>query len=253
MQLSHNELKTLYSWFPQNVRDGIDLFMSQDFDDPECHYDTEKLWDLDMEIGGIGGYCLPADPRINLWPAGEKRSLYRPLQYARSYIDICDVRMLTRSIVEMSGMHLEAACRKYLQETHTIGSLLFQNTTLGKAVNKISKTNRFDEDIIDKLYLFVSIYNLSKHEINQDETKERMFNAFDAIVSYFAVRLLGVTILKATDCEEVYERYEVVHNIKETSKNLPKALDDIHNDEEKDAQSISIDELKLIAKERSLL
>lgn len=210
MQLSHNELVDLKSSFAKNVIEGIDSFMSQDLENPEYFYSTECLWKVDQEIGGIGGYCMPSDPTKNPFPAGEKRSLYRPLQYARSHMDLTDIRKFARPAIEMSGMHLEAVCRKYLQEKSVIGSLRFQNTTLGKAVERISRLNDFDLDFTDKLFEFVKIYNLSKHEINQDEARMRMFNAHDAVVSYFAVRILGANILRKTSCEEINNKYEIV-------------------------------------------
>ena len=61
-------------------------------------YSPEMLWQMDQKIGGLGGYCMPPDPKINPFPGGINRELFRPLQYARSEIDICDVRMHARYI-----------------------------------------------------------------------------------------------------------------------------------------------------------
>ena len=138
-----------------------------------------------------------------------KRELYRPLQYARSSIDICDVRIFARNVVENSGMHLEAVCRLFLKNTNVLGGLRFQNLTLGKAVHKIEKEKIFDDYVIEALYDFVKVYNRSKHEINQDETKDRMFNVEDAVVSYFATRILGVIILQKLGIDESFYVYEI--------------------------------------------
>lgn len=210
MELSHFKLQTIYdTLFSEVVKTGIEEFMSQNLDDSEFYYTTEMLWKTDALIGGIGGYCMPADPTKNPFPAGIERELYRPLQYARSDIDICDVRKFARYVVESVGMHLEAACRLLLKEKCSFGNLRFYNTTLGKAAHKIEQLGIFEKDVIDALYNFVTVYNKSKHEINQDETRTRMFNAYDAVVAYFAARVLGLAILQKVGREESFERYEI--------------------------------------------
>lgn len=114
--LSHNELQRIYNTlFKEDIKSGISDFFAQDMDNAEYEYDTAVLWKTDALIGGIGGYCMPANPVLNPFPSGVKRELYRPLQYARSSIDLCDVRIFARQVVENSGMHLEAVCRLFLK------------------------------------------------------------------------------------------------------------------------------------------
>ena len=210
MTLSHIELQRTYDHFlGETIKEGIDQFVGQNLDDPDFDYVTEYIWKTDSMIGGIGGYCMPANPVKNPFPAGIKRELYRPLQYARSDIDLCDVRTFARYVIESSGMHLEAVCRLYLKEKLSLGSLRFHNTTLGKAVHKIEKLGEFEEYIIQTLYDFVAVYNRSKHEINQDPSRERMFNAYDAVVSYFVVRVLGSIILQRLGVQESFEYYKI--------------------------------------------
>ena len=160
-------------------------------------------------LGGIGGYCMPANPVFNPYPSGQKRMLYRPLQYARSEIEICDVRIHARYAVQMCGMHLESVCRLCLQNRKTLGSLRFGNTTLGKAVQQMQSVQEIAPDIIDGLFAYVSIYNRSKHEINQDNSRERLFNAYDAVVGYYSARILGLTILRGLKVADSFGRYEI--------------------------------------------
>ncbi|MBD5556483.1 MAG: hypothetical protein HDQ95_14380 [Roseburia sp.] len=208
--LSHNELQRIYNTlFKENIKSGISDFFAQDMDNAEYVYDTGVLWKTDVLIGGIGGYCMPANPVKNLFPSGVERELYRPLQYARSSIDICDVRIFARQVVENSGMHLEAVCRLFLKNINVSGGLKFQNTTLGKAVHRVEQEKVFDDCVIENLYDFVKVYNRSKHEINQDEAKDRMFNAEDAVVSYFATRILGVLILQKINVAESFEKFKI--------------------------------------------
>lgn len=208
--LSHVELQRIYNiLFKEEIKRGILDFFAQDIDNAEYVYETEVLWKTDALVGGIGGYCMPSNLVKNPFPSGVKRELYRPLQYARSSIDICDVRIFARQVVENSGMHLEAVCRLFLKNTNVLGGIRFQNSTLGKAVHKIEQEKVLDDCVIESLYDFVKVYNRSKHEINQDENKDRMFNAEDAVVSYFATRILGVIILQKLSVNESFERYEI--------------------------------------------
>lgn len=210
MIISHKELQLLYnSLFSNEIKRSIGKFLAQDIENPEYYYSTQMLWDVDSLIGGIGGYCMPADPVKNPFPVGIQRELYRPLQYARSNIDICSVVIFARHVVQDAGIHLEAVCRLFLKTKCTFGNMRFNDTTLGKAIQKIKQQEIFEKEFIDLLNNFVVVYNRAKHEINQDETKDRMFNAYDALVAYFAVRILGLTILKEIGREESFQFFKV--------------------------------------------
>ncbi|MEE0862967.1 MAG: hypothetical protein U0L79_08305 [Lachnospiraceae bacterium] len=209
MKISHIELQNIYDMFlGESVKQGIDEFMEQNIENSEI-YVTDCLWKADCTIGGIGAYCMPANPVKNPFPAGVERELYRPLQYARSDIDICDVRMHARYVIESVGMHLEAVCRLYLKRQSTLGVFKYNSTTLGKAVRKIEKIGEFNDDIIKAFFDFVAIYNRAKHEINQSEDRERMFNAYDAIVAYFAARELGLIVLRELGVPESFNMYAI--------------------------------------------
>ena len=55
------------------------------------------------------------------------------------------------------------------------------------------------EYLIECLFNFVELYNKSKHEVNLDENRERLFMASDAIVGYLAERIMGYEILKIVE------------------------------------------------------
>lgn len=64
--LSHNELQKIYgTLFGKGIKNGMSDFFAQDMDNEECEYRTEILWKTDALIGGIGGYCMPANPVKN--------------------------------------------------------------------------------------------------------------------------------------------------------------------------------------------
>lgn len=169
--ISHKELINLYDkLFDKDVKEGISEFLRQDFDNKDRKYKTDMLWKIDALIGGVGGYCLPSSSSRNPYPAGIERELYRPLQYAKEEIDFGYSRLNARYIIDMCGMHLEAACRLLLMNS-ILDEFRFSNCTLGKAVHRIDKKKMLDGNIIQALYDFIQIYNRSKHEVNQDETR----------------------------------------------------------------------------------
>lgn len=207
--ISHKELMNLYNkLFDEAVKKGISEFLRQDFDNKDEKYKTDMLWKIDALIGGVGGYCLPSSSSNNPYPAGIERELYRPLQYAKEEIDLGYGRVNARYIIDMCGMHLEAACRLLVMNS-VLDEFRFSNCTLGKAVHRIEKKKLLDGNVIQALYDFVQIYNRSKHEVNQDETRERLFSTDDAIVAYFATRILGVSILQKLGREESFKVYDI--------------------------------------------
>lgn len=208
--ISHKELINLYDkLFDKDVKEGISEFLRQDFDNKDRKYKTDMLWKIDALIGGVGGCCLPSSSSRNPYPAGIERELYRPLQYAKEEIDFGYSRVNARYIIDMCGMHLEAACRLLLMNS-ILDEFRFSNCTLGKAVHRIDKKKMLDDNIIQALYDFIQIYNRSKHEVNQDETRERLFSTDDAIVVYFATRILGVNILQKLGRVESYKVYDIL-------------------------------------------
>lgn len=207
--ISHKELMDLYNkLFDEAVKEGINEFLRQDFDNKDEKYKTDMLWEIDALIGGVGGYCLPSSSSKNQYPAWIERELYRPLQYAKEEIDLGYGRVNARYIIDMCGMHLEAACRLLVMNS-VLDEFRFSNCTLGKAVHRIEKKKLLDGNVIQALYDFVQIYNRSKHEVNQDETRERLFSTDDALVAYFATRILGVSILQKLGREESFKVYDI--------------------------------------------
>lgn len=207
--ISHKELMNLYNkLFDEAVKEGISEFLRQDFDNKDEKYKTDMLWKIDALIGGVGGYCLPSSSSKNPYLAGIERELYRPLQYTKEEIDVGYGRVNARYIIDMCGMHLEAACRLLVMNS-VLDEFRFSNCTLGKAVHRIEKKKLLDGNVIQALYDFVQIYNRSKHEVNQDETRERLFSTDDAIVVYFATRILGVSILQKLGREESFKEYDI--------------------------------------------
>ncbi|GKX65924.1 hypothetical protein [Inconstantimicrobium mannanitabidum] len=173
------------------------------------NYSTKNLWKLDQTIGGIGGYCMPCDPIKNPFSGGEYRELFRPLQYARSEIDITGIHLHSKYIVLNCGLHLESVVRLALKQSKHFGNIRHMNSTLGNATKRLEEINTIPDFIIKNLFLFVKIYNKSKHEVNQDNSRERLFMADDAIIAYYAARIIGVKLLEFLEHDSVKFKYPI--------------------------------------------
>lgn len=159
----------------------------------EGRYNLAELWRIDATLGGIGGYCLPADPTRNPFPGGEVRSLYRPLQYARTDMELLDLTYTARYVIQSVGMHLEAAARQLLTEHSLLERLI--SKPLGAAVNRLCDKKLLSYECCTKLKLVVPLVNISKHEVNQDGERDGSFVPVDALIVYLAGRILGLEIL----------------------------------------------------------
>jgi len=195
-------------------------------ENPES-YNIDFFWKLDTSIGGVGGYCMPFDPTRNPFPTGIGRSLFRPLQYAASDIEIGkDIYFHARHAVQDAGLHLEMVTGFVLWNTsNRIGkiSLPFKKLTLGQSISELEKRKVLPQHLIAPLNLFKELYNKSKHDVNQDEERERLFSPADALIGYISARILGKEFLKPyypEILESIEEKY--LNGLKGLNMNLRK-------------------------------
>lgn len=182
-------------------------------------YKTIKLWKFDQSIGGIGGYCQGCDPaNSNHFQGTEFRNAYRCLQYIRADIDILDVNYTARDIIENCGHHFEEAIKIYLKRNKKMNWLKASRYPLGRLLNYIIDKSLLEENIVEQLKLFVDLYNISKHEILSNDEVNRTFHADDALICYFACRIVGKNILLKIDSQREKETYEI--NWEKYGKNI---------------------------------
>lgn len=176
-------------------------------------YRTIKFWEFDRTIGGIGGYCQGCDPaNSNPFQGTEYRNAYRCLQYIRADIDILDVNYTARDIVVNCGHHFEESIKIYLKKNNKFKWIRVSRYPLGQLLKYVTDNKIFDEEITERLKLFVELYNISKHVILSNNEIDRTFHADDAIICYFACRIVGKEILLKTDEEREKETYEINWN-----------------------------------------
>ena len=176
-------------------------------------YNTKNFWEFDQSIGGIGGYCQGCDPaNSNPFQGTEFRNAYRCFQYVRADIDILDINYTARDIIKNCGHHFEESIKIYLKKNKKIKWIKACRYPLGKLLNYVTDKNLFEEKIIEKLKLFIDLYNISKHEILSNDYLDRTFHAEDAIICYFACRIVGKEILLKVDNEREKETYKINWN-----------------------------------------
>lgn len=203
------QTQRLYEIFNEEQKNRINLII-QEIESNGSNYKTNKLWEFDQTLGGIGGYCQGCDPAIaNHFQGTEFRNVYRCLQYVRSNIDILDINFTARYIIQECGHHFEEAIKLYLKKTNKFALIKVYKYPLGKLLQYVIDKKIFNENIINKIKFFVDLYNISKHEILSDEELDRTFHADDAIICYFACRIVGKEILLIIDNEREKETYEI--------------------------------------------
>ena len=133
------------------------------------NYKTTDLCEFDQTLGGIGGYCQGCNSSLsNPFQGTEVRNVYRCLQYVRSDFDLCNINDTARYAIENCGHHLEEVIKLYLKKNRIMKWVKVNRYPLGKLLEYISNNKMFRDEIVNKLKLFIDIYNISKHEKEQN-------------------------------------------------------------------------------------
>lgn len=166
-------------------------------------YCSDKLWNFDQTIGGIGGYCMPINPTVCCFQGTEVRNLYRSYQYARSKVDLCDINAFSRDMIRDCGLSLEYLLKLVLYRKSIVGRFKIDfgiEIPLGALINKMEKKRWLEINDIEELKMMLSNYNDSKHCIKVEE-RERTFLSEDAVIYYLASRKIGIKLLRNLDTD----------------------------------------------------
>ena len=203
------ETEKLYKVFDENQKTKINIIIQQILKEGE-DYKTIELWKFDQTLGGIGGYCQGCDPaKSNPFQGTEFRNVHRCLQYVRSILDILNINDTARYVIEDCGHYLEEVIKLYLKKKKIHCWIKTIKYPLGKLLLYVISKDIFEINTINNLRLFLKIYNISKHEILSDEKLDRTFHADDAIICYFACRIVGKEIMLKVDREIKEQIYEI--------------------------------------------
>ena len=160
--------KKLYEIFDEEQKNKINSII-REIDSQGSNYKTNKLWEFDQTLGGIGGYCQGCEPaRANHFQGTEFRNVYRCLQYVRSDFDLCNINDVARYTIENCGHHLEEVIKLYLKKNKKIDYLKTRKYPLGKLLKYINDKKIVEEEITNNLLLFIDIYNIS-NRINYNQ------------------------------------------------------------------------------------
>ena len=203
------KLKVIFTKTQNDIIDSI----IEDIKKAGDNYKTIELWKFDQSLGGIGGYCQGCDPaNSNPFQGSIYRNAYRCFQYVRADIDILDLNYTARDIIENCGHHFEESIKIYLSIYRKLEFLKVRKYPLGKLLKYISDKNIFETKLSEELKLFVDLYNISKHEILSNDELDRTFHLDDAIICYFASRIVGKKILMLIDNNTAQATYEINWN-----------------------------------------
>lgn len=206
------QTKKLYEIFSESQIEKINSIINQMVEEGE-NYKTTALWEFDKTLGGIGGYCQGCNPSLcNPFQGTEFRNVYRSLQYVRSDFDLCNINDVARYTIENCGHHFEEVIKLYLKKKKIFKWIKVSRYPLGKLLQYVATNKIFENRILNKLKLFIDIYNISKHEILSDGKLDRTFHADDAILCYLACRVVGREILLEIDEERAKNIYEIDWN-----------------------------------------
>lgn len=186
--------KLCYDYLSEDERKLIELLVNKVKSNDK--YYLNELWEYDYTIGEIGGYSMPADPIKNPFAGGFTREIFRSIQYARSNIDILNIKFTTRHIIRDMGLHLEFALKYILKCNNKLGKFKYSRMTLGSLKESMYKKNLISEEDYNTLNLIVKSYNDSKHSVNMDPNVESSFSIDDALIYYIAVRRISNSLLQ---------------------------------------------------------
>lgn len=159
-------------------------------------YSLNELWEYDSYLGGIGGYSMPSDPVKNPFKGGYTRELFRPIQYARSNMETLDINYTSRHVIRDCGLHLEFILKFVLKKSSRLNALSNRNATLGKLAHILLKRKLIKEELFSTLKKIIVVYNKSKHEVNQNVNRKRLFSPGDALIFYVVTRKIANKVLQ---------------------------------------------------------
>ena len=157
------------------------------------------LLPIDERIPGLGQHNIneiTEEGSVIAVARIEDRDIFRPIQYVGMYLEGDPLEWLTRTIVTMSCLHVEAGLKRRLKIDGplSIGMIL-----------KRGKARSLDAVLVEALWeLNKAVYNKSKHTIERTYADGHMFSIADSLAVYLICRTLGSRILKDSSITTEY-------------------------------------------------
>ena len=158
------------------------------------------LLPIDETIPGLGLHNINEKTRVGTVTAVariEDRPIFRPIQYVGMHLYGGPIEWLTRNIVTMSCLHVEAGLKRRLD--------IDGRLSIGMMLNR-SKARSLGPKLVEVLWdLNEAVYNKSKHTIERTNADGHMFSIADSLAVYLICRTLGFRILKDSDITTKYD------------------------------------------------
>lgn len=117
--------------------------------------------------------------------------------------------------MQFAGMHLEAVTKSWANKTSSVlDGNHFKRLPLGNSIFILKKRGLVADGLAQRLDVFLTLYNLAKHEVTQGKDRDRMFSIADALVNCLSSRILSTRILKP-----YYD--EILRGIPEYERDFP--------------------------------
>ena len=153
-------------------------------------YALRDLLLIDETIPGLGQHNINERTGMETVTAVARigdRPIFRPIQYVGMFLLGSPLEWLTRNIVTMSCLHVEAGLKRRLD--------IEGRLSIGMMLSR-SKARSLDPDLIEFLWLLNdAVYNKSKHTIERTYAEGHMFSIADSLAVYLICRTLGSRIL----------------------------------------------------------
>lgn len=209
--IHHKEIITcINKLFETTVIDKIDSLFWLLYKNKEEEL-RKVINDIDNQIGGNYLFNLICHPVIKINENGRKqihytglyriedRDIFRPLQYA----SICfesDNKNLHRYSVHMSCVHVEAVCKRILEEQ----GLKVGHLPLGPLIKNLTrcKIETVNDEIVNILQDITSVYNIAKHDCSikaipserRNQKDLMMFTLAETIFMFFICRKVALLL-----------------------------------------------------------
>lgn len=172
-----------------------------------------RLYDIEVAIGGYGSHNI--DRFEGAWEAqhitgtyhAADRPIYRPLQYCAFRFQSFFIHFDTRSLIELSGAHIEGLLARAASAGGVVG---LKGRPLGALISGLRQSSQFDDeesgqllnaaDALNKVYRNAK-HNWEDYSPTQDRTEPlraetHMFSYDEAMVYYFGARVTGLSWAK---------------------------------------------------------
>lgn len=149
-------------------------------------FDYSKLIKLDQGMGGPGfsNVSCNGTGRYHV----EDRNIFRPLQYCSIYFKMTyegsDAHWLTRTLVQMSSLHIEGIVKSMVGGSHY---------PLGRVLRDPGVRRTLPADTWIHVTRFTGVYNEAKHNLSHSKDTH-LFTIEDSVLAYILARKLAAAL-----------------------------------------------------------